>query len=190
MGLPALLLDEDGTVVEANNLIEGLCDHVQWRARNRISLTDERANELLWSCLAALDTHPEPAIRSFPLRDEDDRAAFVVHIIPIRRSAHDIFAGSYVLLVVTPVTAPQAPPVELMRSLFDLTPAEARVARGLAMGEALDEIAASGDVAISTVRSQMRQILEKTGCVRQAEVVALMASVTLDRGAAKKPVKP
>ncbi|MDO9563419.1 MAG: LuxR C-terminal-related transcriptional regulator, partial [Bradyrhizobium sp.] len=109
----------------------------------------------------------------------------VVHIIPIRRSAHDIFAGSYALLVVTPVSAPAAPPVELMRSLFDLTASEARVARGLAVGETLEEIAASGGVAISTVRSQLRQVLEKTGCARQAEVVSLLASVTLDRGAAK-----
>src|SRR5437868_12873593 len=60
-------------------------------------------------------------VRSFPLRDADNRAVLVVHLIPIRRTAHDIFAGSYALLVVTPVTAPRAPSVELMRSLFDLT---------------------------------------------------------------------
>jgi hypothetical protein len=30
----------------------------------------------------------------------------VVHLIPVRRSAHDIFTGSYALLVLTPVAAP------------------------------------------------------------------------------------
>ena len=74
MGLPALLLGQDGTVVEANRLIEELGDHVQWRARNRIALTDGRANELLSAALAALDTDPEFAVRSFPLRDADDKA--------------------------------------------------------------------------------------------------------------------
>jgi len=185
MGLPALLLDEAGTVIEANCLIENLGDHVQWRAQNRIALTDSRANDLLSAALAALDTHPEFTVRSFPLRDGDDKAAMVVHLIPIRRSAHDIFAGSYALLVLTPVAAPTAPPIELMRSLFDLTPSEARVARGLAAGETLEEIAANGGVAITTVRSQLRQVLEKTGCTRQAEIVALLANVTLDRSAAK-----
>ena len=120
-------------------------------------------------------------MRSFPLRDADDKAAMVAHIIPIRRSALEIFAGSYALLVLTPVAAPTAPPIELMRSLFDLTPSEARVARGLAAGETLEEIAANGGVAISTVRSQLRQVLEKTGCTRQAEVVSLLANVSLDR---------
>lgn len=185
MGLPALLLSQDGTVIEASPLIEDLPGHLQWRAQNRIALMDGRANELLWAALAALDTNAELSVRSFPLRDADDRAALVVHIIPIRRSAHDIFAGSYALLVVTPVSAPAAPPVELMRSLFDLTVSEARVARGLAVGETLEEIAASGGVAISTVRSQLRQVLEKTGCARQAEVVSLLANVTLDRSTAK-----
>lgn len=181
MGLPALLLDENGTVIEANHLIEGLGDHVQWRARNRITLTDGRASELLWAGLAALDSGL--AVRSFPLRGSDDRAAMVAHVIPVRRSAHDIFAGSYALLVLTPVTAPPAPAVELMRSLFDLTPSEARVARGLANGDTLDEIASTGGVAISTVRSQLRVVLQKTGCARQAELVALLANVTLNRSA-------
>lgn len=185
MGLPALLLDENGSVIEANHLIEALPDHVQWRAHNRISLADGRANELLWASLAALDTDPESAVRSFPLRDGDNRAAMVVHVVPIRRSAHDIFMRSFALLVVTPIAAPAAPPVELMRSLFDLTPSEARVAGGIAKGETLDEIASTGGVAMSTVRSQMRSVLEKTGCARQAEVVALLASVNLERGISK-----
>ena len=184
MGLPALLLGQDGTVIEANPLIEDLPDHLQWRAQSRIALTDGRANELLRTALATLDSDPESQVRSFPLRDADDKAVRVVHIIPIRRSAHDIFAGSYALLVVTPVSATAEPPIELMRSLFDLTPSEARVARGLVVGETLEQIAASGGVAISTVRSQVRQVLEKTGCARQAEVVSLLANVALDRSTA------
>ncbi len=185
MGLPALLLDHDGAVIDANTLIANLSQHFQWRARSRIALTDPRANEQLGAALAGLDDNLERSVRSFPLRDAHDRAALVAHIIPVRRTAHDIFAGSYALLVVTPVSAPAVPPVELLRSLFDLTPSEARVARGLALGKTLDEIAASGGVAISTVRSQLRQVLDKTGCARQAEVVSLLASITFDRSEPK-----
>jgi DNA-binding CsgD family transcriptional regulator len=39
------------------------------------------------------------------------------------------------------ITPPQAPPVELVQSLFDLSPAEARVARRLAAGETVEKIA-------------------------------------------------
>jgi DNA-binding NarL/FixJ family response regulator len=91
----------------------------------------------------------------------------------------DIFGHAYSLLIATPVAARKAPPVELLRSLFDLTPSEARVARGLAVGDSIDDIAANGDVSRNTVRTQLQQILGKMGCTRQAEVTALLASVAL-----------
>lgn len=179
MGLPALVLDEDGTVIEANDLMLGLQDHMQWRANNRIALNDARANEQLWASLPALGKTDESSVHSFVLRGPDGLAAMVAHVLPIRRSAHDIFVRSYALLVVTPLTARKAPPVELLRSLFDLTVAEARVARGLAGGASLDDIAASGGVGRNTVRTQLQQVLEKTGCTRQAEVTALLSNIAL-----------
>ena len=99
-------------MIEANSLIENLGDHLQWRARSRIALTDSRANELLSAALAALDSNPEFTVRSFPLRTATTRRRWWCISIPIRRSAHDIFAGSYALLVLTPVAAPAAPPVD------------------------------------------------------------------------------
>jgi DNA-binding NarL/FixJ family response regulator len=97
--------------------------------------------------------------------------------VPIRLMARDIFVRSAAMLILTPVTAPEAPPVELVQSLFDLTPAEARVARGLASGKTVDDIASQGGVATSTVRTQVLGVLEKTGCSRQAEVVALLCGL-------------
>jgi DNA-binding CsgD family transcriptional regulator len=86
------------------------------------------------------------------------------------------------VLVLTPVTLPQAPPVELVQSLFDLTPAEARVARSLSAGETVEKIASIGGVSLNTVRSQLRCVLEKTGCHRQAEVVALLSGIAVPQG--------
>jgi DNA-binding CsgD family transcriptional regulator len=180
MGLPALVLDESGYVIEANDLMTGLQEHLHWRAGNRVALSDARSNELLWAALPELNSNTEEAIRSFVLRGKDGLANSVAHLVPIRRSAHDIFARAHALLVVTPVTARKAPPVELLRSLFDLTVAEARVARGLAVGQSLDDLADSGGVSRNTVRTQLQQVLEKTGCTRQAEVTALLSNVSLN----------
>ncbi len=185
LGLPTLLLDAAGAVVAANDLVDDLGDIIKWRANDRVVLTDSLANDRLWASLEALSQAPQKAVHSFPVRDADDHAALVGHIIPISRTANDIFARSFALLVLTPVTAQKAPPVELVRSLFDLTVSEARVARALAVGETLEDIAASGGVALSTVRSQLRQVLEKTGCTRQAEVVALLANIALGRPASQ-----
>jgi DNA-binding CsgD family transcriptional regulator len=79
------------------------------------------------------------------------------------------------------MTRPQAPPVELVQSLFDLTPAEARVARSLASGKTVQAIATEGEVSLNTVRTHVRHVLAKTGCDRQAAVVALLTGITQPR---------
>jgi DNA-binding CsgD family transcriptional regulator len=76
-----------------------------------------------------------------------------------------------------PVKAPQAPPVELVQSLFDLTVAEARVARSVTMGQTVEEIASEKGVSPHTVRTQVRGVLEKTGSRRQAEFIALFGGI-------------
>ena len=178
LGLPAALLGDGGRAIQANPMIEALGDHVVFTAHGRVSLTDRRANDQLASTLASINTGAEP--RSFPLRDGEGRAVKVVHVMPVRRTAQDVFGQSYALLLITPVAAGREPSIDLLRSLFDFTPSEARVAGGLATGKSAEEIAEQGGVAITTVRSQLRGVLEKTGCSRQAEAAALLAgSVTV-----------
>jgi len=62
-------------------------------------------------------------------------------------------------------------------SLFDLTPAEARVFEGIAAGASLGEIADKSGVAVGTAKTHLLQVFAKTGCHRQAELVALAASL-------------
>jgi DNA-binding CsgD family transcriptional regulator len=180
LGLPALLVDETGRVVEANPLIEALPEKVRFGVNNRLILADAKANETLASALAQIETLPSAASRTFALRDEAGQATTLLHIMPIRRSAHDVLGRSYALVLLTPLDANRgAPSADLMRTLFDLTPSEARVAQGIAGGKSMEDIASQGGVAITTVRSQLRRVLEKTGCTRQAEVAALLARVTI-----------
>ena len=129
------MLDEQGKVLAANSLIEALTGYVQWRAQDRVSPKDRAADQLLRDAIANIDLAGGTSVRSFPVRDTGAEAMMVAHVIPIRLSARDIFVRCAAALVLTPVTFPQAPPVELVQSLFDLTPAEARVARGLASGK-------------------------------------------------------
>jgi DNA-binding CsgD family transcriptional regulator len=178
LGLPALVLNEQGKVLAANSLIEALTGYVQWRAQDRVSLKDRAADQLLRDAIAAIDVAGASSVRSFPVRDTGAEAMMVAHVIPIRLSARDIFVRCAAALVLTPVTLPQAPPVELVQSLFDLTPAEARVARSLASGKTVDDIAADGGISPNTIRTHVRGVLEKTGCNRQVDIVALLTAIS------------
>jgi DNA-binding CsgD family transcriptional regulator len=178
LGLPALVLDEKGKVLAANHLIEALAGYVRWRAQDRVSLKDKAADQLLRDAIAAIDLTGGASVRSFPVRDTGAEAMMVAHVIPIRLAARDIFVRCAAALVLTPVTLPQAPPVELVQSLFDLTPAEARVARSLASGETVEAIASARGVSQNTIRAHVRGVLEKTGCNRQVDIVALLTAIS------------
>ena len=176
LGLPALVLDGKGKVLVTNQLMEASSGILQWRAHDAVGLTDRTAERLLHDALATIDLSGDGCVRSFPVRSAG--ATLVAHVIPVRLSARDIFARSIAVLALTPLGLPQAPPIELVQSLFDLTPAEARVARDLASGMAVEAIAADAGVSSNTIRTHVRGIFEKTGCTRQAEVVALFTGIS------------
>jgi DNA-binding CsgD family transcriptional regulator len=176
LNLPALVLDQKGRVIAANSLIEALSSYVQWRALDGVSLKDRAADQLLRDAIAAIDG--STGVRSFPIRAAGSETMMVAHVVPIRLSVRDIFVRGAAALVLTPVTLPQAPPVELVQSLFDLTPAEARVARSLASGKTVEDIATDGGTSANTIRTHVRGVLEKTGCNRQVEIVALLTAIS------------
>lgn len=115
-----------------------------------------------------------PRIRSLPIAAEDGETPLVVHALPVRRSALDVFSGASHVVVITPVRASAAPPIEIISGLFDLSPAEARIARALADGGSVESCAIEFRVSPETVRKQVRSIMSKTGTNRQVDLVRLL----------------
>ena len=178
IGLPALVFERGGKVLAANGLIEDLTAFIQWRAFGRAGFKDRQADHMFHQAIAAVAADQTTTIQSFAIRDARSLPARIGHVLPIRGAARDIFDRSLGVLMVTPVAPAKAPPAELLQSLFDLTAAEARVARGLAAGDSLVGIAADGGVTHNTVRAQLRAVLRKLGCERQGEVTALLNGIS------------
>jgi len=63
-----------------------------------------------------------------------------------------------------------------VRRLFDLTPAEARLAAALASGWTVKEAAASANITVKTCRTYLERIFSKTRTRQQSELVALLKS--------------
>lgn len=92
--------------------------------------------------------------------------------VPIQVSRERICAAVFVQLRdTTPSLAP-----DVLRDLFGLTAAEARVAVALVQGRRPEEIAAAADTSRYTVRSQLSAIYDKVGVRRQAELVQRVLS--------------
>lgn len=81
-----------------------------------------------------------------------------------------------VLHVLDPTTSAE-PTEQLLRSMFGLSPAETRVALSIARGNTPDETAAKLGRSVTTIRSQLRAVFQKTRTTRQAELTRLLASL-------------
>jgi DNA-binding CsgD family transcriptional regulator/PAS domain-containing protein len=86
------------------------------------------------------------------------------------------------LVTITELALPSPPDRRHVADLFGFSKAETELAIGLLEGKHLEEIALERHVALSTVRSQLRSILRKTGLHRQGELVQLLRQVPVYNG--------
>jgi DNA-binding CsgD family transcriptional regulator len=84
------------------------------------------------------------------------------------------------VIVIDPESA-SSPDPEVLRELFSLTPAEARVAVRLVQGQSAAEIADETGTSTETIRTHLKRILSKTGTKRQGELISLILRSTLFR---------
>jgi DNA-binding CsgD family transcriptional regulator len=68
-------------------------------------------------------------------------------------------------------------PEAMLRELFGLTAAEARVADRLIMGDSPERAADTLSISVTTVRWHLASLYRKTGTNRQADLVRLMLAV-------------
>lgn len=94
------------------------------------------------------------------------------------------------LIALRPLAPGRAPISARLRDLFGLTPAEAALAVALLSGQRPEEIAAARGVKISTVRFQLRAVLDKTGARGQSDLVRLLGRLTPFRGDGEDDAAP
>lgn len=78
------------------------------------------------------------------------------------------------LLILNHTRQHRLAPASQLRELFGLSPAEARLAHALGSGQTVEHYAAANCVSVNTVRTQLRQVLEKTGEGRQPDLIRML----------------
>lgn len=106
------------------------------------------------------------------------KRAFLVHTLPLGSELPDLTDSSVsaMLLIVNPENAPEPPPA-ILHNLFDLTAAEAKVALQVIKDERLQDVADRLSISLSTVRTHLQHVFEKTGTHRQADLARLLLTL-------------
>ncbi|WP_137158327.1 helix-turn-helix transcriptional regulator [Rhizobium sp. FKL33] len=175
-GVPAALITEQGRLVAANAEFDGLRNYVVFLAHNRLALRDSAAQALFSEALASLGGD---RVQSLPLPSMEETAPpGVMHILPLRRMARDLGPNAQAIVMAAFPTKGDETLFPLLKTLYDFTRAEARVAALMLEGEALPEIAKKLGVAYETVRSGAKAIYRKTGSSGQTDFVRRLSPVT------------
>ena len=175
LGLAACAVSRAGRVLVANT--EFGAETLLWTTGggDRIALLDRRADDLLREALGLIAT--EQGVRSMPLIAQDGGQPAVLHVVPIRRAAHDLFTRAAAILVLTKASDTPTPATSLLQAMFDLSVTEADIAARISAGRTVEHIALADGKSIETVRNQVKSILQKTGCRRQVDLVRLLTQL-------------
>jgi DNA-binding CsgD family transcriptional regulator len=179
IGLPAAVLSPAGKAIAVNRLLEDMSFTLLPGAHDRIIIIDDAADSLFRAAAIAPSSERTPIVQSIPVPARDGNPAVIVHVLPLRGAAHDVFSGASTLIVVSTLgTTGNIPSVDLLRALFDLSPAEAKLAASLSSGRSLKDAAEDQKIKFSTARSYLEQVFLKTGTNQQSQLVALLKSTT------------
>ncbi len=99
----------------------------------------------------------------------------MVYVMPMRAALSSVQRGAALVLAFDP-DRPVKLSSQLLGQLFDLTPAETRLAIALCQGNLLADLAVSCGVSTNTLKTQLKSLFGKTGVQRQHQLVTLLLS--------------
>ncbi len=120
-------------------------------------------------------------VRSMTPGATSDPGFIAVSVVPLKPS-HPVLSlqqRPLALVVLAPPGASASPEHDSVRQLLGLTSTEAHLAIALALGKTVQEFAASQPCSEHTARTHLRNLMRKTGCHRQADVVRLVESLRI-----------
>jgi DNA-binding CsgD family transcriptional regulator len=180
LGSAAILLDWQGLALQVNAQADALLGPDLMLTHRRLRAADPRSNLELQLLLDQLRALPSMTL-DVPFRRvlvrRRDAGPLVIEALPVSGLTASVFQRAKVLLVITDMERRAQPPEEMLRQAFNLTGAEARLAKLLAGGQNLKDAAEHLHIARSTARVQLKSIFAKTGTNRQAELVARLGNM-------------
>jgi DNA-binding CsgD family transcriptional regulator len=177
-----ILVDASGRIVHTNNAGNAILDAGDFLRSvcGRLVASDLAINAALREILVAANAG-DAALGvkgiALPLTAHDGER-YVAHVLPLtsgaRREAGLAYNAVAALFIRKASLEPFSPP-EVIGEMYKLTPTELRVLLAIVDIGGVPEVAAALGVAVTTVKTHLSRLFEKTGVARQADLVKLVA---------------
>ena len=170
------LLDRKGKLLAASERFEAFVGDVMTEGRGRLRMHDARTDSRFAAGLAEVEQ--SRAGLSLAVRDKDHVGVGVMHLVPALHDARELFSKVSIFAVMARPGNSLLPAADIISALYDLTPAEARVARSIAQGYSPAEVARQLNLSSETIRSQLKRVFAKTSTKRQSELSLLISRLS------------
>jgi DNA-binding CsgD family transcriptional regulator/PAS domain-containing protein len=177
-----LLVDANARIVHANaagHAILGDADFLR-TVGGRVVAGDASINEALREILvAAAAGDMVVGIKGIALpMSAHGGERYIAHVLPLTSGARrreGLAYNAVAALFVRKATLRAFSPPEIIREMYKLTPTELRVLLAIVDIGGAPEVAAALGVAVTTIKTHLSRLFEKTGVGRQADLVKLVA---------------
>jgi DNA-binding CsgD family transcriptional regulator len=140
--------------------------------------TDRKLQRAL--CVALVDDSSNiRSGRSLICERPSGKRPYIIHVLPLHRAAtaETSSDATALVLIIDPEQEPE-PAVALLRRLHGLTNTEAQVALRIVRGADLKQVSEELSVSVTTVRTHLQHVFDKTGTHRQAELIRTLLAIS------------
>lgn len=180
--IAAAIISRQGMFRAANSIFNDWLGNEVHDVRGRFRFADRFLNQQFLAALTRTRSG-YTSVQSIALPRSEARSALAVHIVPLCGDARELAGTDGLLLIATRATNAAIPGVDLLRLLFDLTPAEARLTRRLLEVGKLDLAAQQSGIGLETARTHLSRVFSKTGTNRQPDLIRLLSGMGSPVGA-------
>ncbi len=170
------LLRPDGGIVYANAALRHLAEsNGDFRVdRDVIEIASPDLRHRIATALVAVERVQKPENRDlatdFAVPREDGRPPYTVSVRPLQRAGEEAHRDAAAMVLVHDPLQPNLATARMLKELYGLTNAEARLVQALGTGMAAVDYARSRNISLTTVYTHLRRTREKTGWKSVAEL--------------------
>ncbi|MBM7060339.1 helix-turn-helix transcriptional regulator [Pseudomonas sp. UL073] len=181
MAVGTIILDEEGKVLQTNQVAERLLQDKDGlkRVDDGLQVGNARDNQefrrLVKQALLSQKSSNPSVVEALRVQRPSGRAdlGIIVRSVPLSAWNEGKQCPAVAIFISDPEQQSSAPQ-EIVRALFDFTPAETQLAMLLANGLTLDEASEELGISRNTARAHLRSTFSKTGVTRQTMLVRLI----------------
>jgi DNA-binding CsgD family transcriptional regulator/PAS domain-containing protein len=182
-----VVYDARGRILRVNRVGGEICRQADGLTISKEVLTaaspaeTSRLGQLVYDCVHTANGNGQASGGPLLITRPSGRRSYALLVTPLRagRKGLEERRPAAVVFLSDPDQSPETPAGALAR-LYGLTRAEARVVHALASGQRIEDIAEQSQRSLSTVRTQLKQVFQKTGVRRQAELVRLVIQFPIE----------